>query len=411
MESEFVVGNNVNVAYGNFFGYNFEDSIVVNKKVVYSNLFTSVKPNVYEVTLKKSTASNEVEVLGNSVVGQNLYSIRNIDKFGIIKEGVKISEGDVLISKFAVFNLDIKKLEYVFILLLCGNFVRFIKNRSLIVPGGGEGRVVKTEVFSSIDGYFYLKIRIYTIEHRILKIGDKLCGFYGNKGVISYIANNKDLIYTSHGLFPDLITDAVGIPSRMNLGQLFENLFGVNCVYYGTKLSFINSQPFLKRTLKSNIYNSSRNLSYLFGLKKLYNCYSPGKLFVKNGMTGYNLKEPAFLGTARYFKLLHMVQDKLHYRTIGPYTEIMQQPVKGRTNNGGQRFGEMEIWALQAYGNSYTIREILAYKSDDIRARNSVLSYYNNHNLEKVTISEGLNNLINEMQSMSLMLEACLSSK
>lgn len=411
IDSNFTIGNNVNVAYGNFFGYNFEDSVVINRKVIYSHLFTSLKSDVYEVRFKKPVQSNEVEVLDCKAGYNNLYYLRNVDNYGVTREGIKVEEGDILVSKFVISHISNLNMSYTYILKLLGNAVRFVKNQSLSVPQGGEGRVVKTEVFSSPDYRFYLKVRFYIIQHRLLKVGDKLCGFYGNKGVISYIISNKDVIYTANGSYPDLITDAVGVPSRMNLGQLFENLFGLNCVHLGIKLSCINYQFFLKGIIKATLYNLTKNLTHLFGMKKFYNCYGPGKLFARNGLTGYSLKEPTFFGVVRYFKLLHMVDDKMHYRTIGPYTEIIQQPSKGKNNNGGQRFGEMEIWALQAYGNSYTIRELLTYKSDDIVARNSIVSYYNNQNLGKVTISEAFNNFTHEIHSLSLLLDKFITSK
>lgn len=410
IDSDFVTGNNVIVSYGNFFGYNFEDSIVLSKKVIYTHMFSSINSDVYELTFNTPYKYNSIEIPGINI-NNNLYHRKNTDKYGIIKEGTKVQENDILISKFILSEIFLKKSDYIFILSLFGHYIRIIKELSISVPNGGDGRIIKTEIFSSNNYYFYLKIRIYVVKHRLLKIGDKLCGFYGNKGIISYISSNKDLLYSINGIYPDLITDAIGIPSRMNLGQLFENLFGLSCTYHGVRLSFINRDPYLTKNLKRNIYVSLKNLAHLFGLKKIYNCYNPGKLSLRNGLTGYIIKEPSFLGIARYFKLLHMSEDKLHYRTTGPYTEILQQPVKGKSNIGGQRFGEMEIWALQAYGNSYTIREILSYKSDDIEARNSIKSYYNNQYLGKVTVSEGFNIFINEINSMFLNIETFISSK
>lgn len=237
-------------------------------------------------------------------------------------------------------------------------------DKSILTSFGNSGRIVKTELFSlpsKITSYtgHYLKCRIYICKQRLLSIGDKLCGRYGNKGVIAYISSTNDLPYTNTGIIPDIITDALGIPSRMNLGQIFEALFGLGCYFSNTRLCFSNIFNLPKFYLKTLLYNYLSKLKEKTGNFSIYNSYMPGQLFLRDGRTGYKLLEPSFLGMSKYSKLIHMVKDKIHYRTIGPYTELMQQPVKGRNKMGGQRFGEMEIWAMEAYGSSYNLRELL----------------------------------------------------
>lgn len=410
--SEFTAGNNLLVSYGNFFGYNFEDAIVINKKIVYTQLFTSLHFKIYEIMFN-SLNSNTFEVSTINSPKKSFFCKRNLDLFGIIKEGSKVLNNDVLVSKVLVNNLDISALPlFNLISILFGQEIRNIKDKSVVVSFGNSGRIVKTEIFSSpsnIISYagYYLKCRIYICKQRLLSVGDKLCGRYGNKGVIAYISSLNDLPYATTGIIPDIITDALGIPSRMNIGQLFENLFGLGCYFSNTRLCITNTFNLPKFYIKSLLYNYLSNLKETTGNILVYNSYSPGQSLLRDGRTGYKLVEPSFLGISKYSKLIHMIKDKIHYRTIGPYTEIMQQPVKGRNKIGGQRFGEMEIWAMEAYGSSYNLRELLNYKSDDIFARSSLLSNLTDNTiLESITVPEAFRTLLREIHSMNLNIEA-----
>lgn len=346
--SEFIAGNNLLVSYGNFFGYNFEDAIVINKKLVYSQLFSSLHFKVYEIIF---TLFNQqtFEVSTINVPKKNSFCMRNLDAFGIVKEGVKILSNDILISKMHINKLKLVSLPlFNLICILFGQEIRNIKDESIIVSSGDSGRVVKIEIFSFLNNISsssgpYLKCRIYICKQRLLSVGDKLCGRYGNKGVVAYISSSNDLPYSSTGIIPDIITDSLGIPSRMNIGQLLENLFGLSCYFYNIRLCISNMFNLPKFYFKALIYNYLNKLKNKIGNLFLYNSYLPGQILLRDGRTGYKIIEPSFLGVSKYSKLIHMVKDKIHYRTIGPYTEIMQQPVKGRNKLGGQRFGEMEI--------------------------------------------------------------------
>nr|ANN13289.1 RNA polymerase B [Cyclospora cayetanensis] len=412
--SEFTAGNNLLVSYGNFFGYNFEDAIVINKKIVYSQLFTSLHFKIYEVMFT-CIDRETFEISSINIPKKSFFSKRNLDFFGIIKEGSKVLNNDILVSKLLIRNINIYNLPlFNLISILFGQHLRNIKNKSTIVSFGNSGRVIKTEIFSSPSNFnsytgFYLKCRIYICNQRILSVGDKLCGRHGNKGVVAYISATNNLPYTT-GLIPDIITDALGIPSRMNIGQVFENLFGLGCFFTNTRMYISNTFNLPKFYIKTLLYNYLNKLKEKTGNLFLYNSYIPGQILLRDGRTGYKLLESSFLGVSKYSKLIHMVKDKIHYRTVGPYTELMQQPVKGRKKIGGQRFGEMEIWAMEAYGSSYNLREILNYKSDDICARSSLLSNItNNTNLENITIPESFRTLIREIHSMNLNIEAFTS--
>ena len=409
IDSESVLGNNLLISYGNFNGYNFEDALVINKRVVYKQLFTSLHFNVYETTFNLLN-EDFLEISSLNMLKSNAICTKNLDNLGIVKEGSKVLNNDVLISKLIIKPINI---SFISVLPLINTFfgeeIREFKDVSIRVPFGESGRVIKTELFSTpdlISSKFYLKCRLFICKQRILSVGDKLCGRYGNKGIIAYIASNNELPYTNRSFIPDIITDALGIPSRLNIGQLFESLFGLSCFIKNIRMCITNTFNIPKIYYKTLIYNTLSNLSKSKSLKGIYNSYIPGKILLRDGRTGYKLSEPSFLGVSKYSKLIHMVKDKVHYRIIGPYTDLLQQPVKGRSNLGGQRFGEMEIWALEAYGASYNLREVLNYKSDDINARESVQEMIlNNKPLVDISVPETFRLLIRELNGISLNIE------
>jgi len=262
--SEFTVGNTLLVCYGNFLGYNFEDAIVINKKVVYSQLFTSLHFNVYDVIfsiLNKDT----FEVPTINLPNKSYVYKRNLDSFGIIKEGSKVLNNDILVSKVCVSKLSFSTLPiFNLIYILFGQEIRNIKDKSIVTSFGNSGRIVRTEIFSvphkiSTSMGFYLKCRIYVCNQRLLSVGDKLCGRHGNKGIVAYIGSNNDLPYST-SLTPDIMTDALGIPSRMNIGQLFESLFGLGCYFKNTRMCLTNTFNLPKNYTKLLLYKYLKQL-------------------------------------------------------------------------------------------------------------------------------------------------------
>ena len=414
-DTEFNIGNNLNVAYGSYYGYEYEDALIISQKVLYKNIFTSIHFDIYE-TKYSNYPEHTPEYSTLDLPKRSSYQKRHLDELGIIKEGSKVLDGDILISKISVVNLTLEESPFSeLVYSLFGTNLRQIQDKSISVPVGNSGRVIKTELFavnnkkSLSPVQNYLILRIFVAKQRMLQIGDKLCGRHGNKGVISNIAEEADLPYNALSQYPDIITGPLGVPSRMNLGQLFESLFGYNCVLQDKRL-LINS--LLNTTLNSNytkayLYNSLQSLKYYTGNKSLLNPYLPGKLLLRDGRTGYRLKGGAFLGTLQYAKLIHMVKDKIHYRTFGPYTELTQQPIKGRGKGGGQRFGEMEVWALEAFGASYNLRELLTSKSDDLLSRHNLQEYLlNTTSLEPNSLPEAFKLIIRELHGLSLNLES-----
>ncbi|PFH30578.1 RNA polymerase B (apicoplast) [Besnoitia besnoiti] len=422
VDSEFAIGNNVLIYYGNFCGYDFEDAIIVSKKVLYQQMFSSLHIDIYEFNFCYNN-EHDIEFSTLEIPKQSYYIKKNLDSLGIIKEGEKILTGSVLLTKIKVTKptstyKPILKLIY----SIFGKTIRNIKDNSLYIQTGKNGRVSKIEFFlTNINSYSnkyknhnnsYLKCRIFICKQRFLTVGDKLCGRYGNKGILSYIAENTDLPFLQNSLYPDIIVGALGIPSRMNLGQLFEALIGKISFSYNIRIlpSFTGSSNSYFNYLKLLIYNFLMFSSFKKGSNWLYNFSLPGKFCIRDGRTGTKLKSSVLCGVSRYSKLIHMVKDKLHFRTTGPYTEILQQPLKGKRNLGGQRFGEMEIWALEAFGAAYNLKEILNYKSDDCFARNSLQDYllFKNTELQNSTITESFRVILKEFNGLILNLELFL---
>ncbi|PHJ25390.1 rna polymerase (apicoplast) [Cystoisospora suis] len=418
IDSEFSIGNNLLIYYGNFCGYDFEDALIVTKKVLYQQLFTSLHIDIYEINFFYNNQNN-VEFSTLEIPKQSSYNKKFLDFLGIIKEGVKVLNNNILITKIKILPTTCSYIPVIkLIYLIFGEEIRNIQDNSLYIQTGKSGIVSKIELFLLNKNLYkmhtniYLKCRIFVCRQRFLTVGDKLCGRYGNKGILSYIAENVDVPFTQNSNYPDIIVGALGIPSRMNLGQLFEALCGKISYFYNIRImpSFILHTNLISNYIKTIIYNFLINSKIKKGFNWVYNSYAPGKFFIRDGRTGNKLKYSVFCGVARYSKLIHMVKDKLHFRTIGPYTEIIQQPVKGKKNLGGQRFGEMEIWALEAFGASYNLKEILNYKSDDCYARNNLQEYLlnRNNNLKNSTITESFRSIIKEFNGLILNLELFL---
>nr|QEM01699.1 plastid-encoded DNA-directed RNA polymerase beta [Nephromyces sp. ex Molgula occidentalis] len=408
--SEFSIGNNLFVLYGSFLGYDFEDALIVNKTLINNNLFSSLHMDIYEIPFELST-NKCLEFTSNKIPKYSSYVKRNLNSFGFIKEGSKVIENDLLWAKCTFNKLKYTKesLQY-FLFILFGSRLRNIKDTSLSIALGHSGRVVKIEMIIDkklLNQTQYLKLRFFIIKQRLLEIGDKLWGRYGNKGVLAHIAHSADLPYTENGLYPDIITSSIGVPSRMNIGQLFETLIGLNCFYTNTRFWINNNlnSYFGANYLKILLYNYLKQGALLTGYN--FNSYSTGKISFRDGRTGFPIKGACLFGCSLYMKLIHMIKDKIHYRTIGPYSSVIQQPIKGRSKKGGQRFGEMEVWALEAFGAAYNLKELLSIKSDDIQGRFNLQEYLlYNYNLTKSSIPEAFHLLMTELKGLALNIEA-----
>nr|QEM01902.1 plastid-encoded DNA-directed RNA polymerase beta [Nephromyces sp. ex Molgula occidentalis] len=413
-DNEFTLGNNCFVLYNSYKGYEFEDALIINKKLIEENIFSSLHMKCYEISCLYNY-NNFLEIISFKLPKYNKFLKRNLDNYGIIKEGSKILDNDILCGKLRFYNLTKNQESLGFFLFnLFGYKLRNIKDNSIFISLGNSGRVVKLELFStnySINELnIYLKLRIFIIKQRILEVGDKLWGRYGNKGVIAHIANSIDLPFTADSIIPDLITTSIGVPSRMNIGQLYETLFGLNCNYLDKRILIKNNLNYKLGTnyLKLLLYDYLKQINLYKGISN-FSSYNYGKSILFDGKTGKKLKGSVLLGTSFYTKLIHMVKEKIHYRTIGPYTSLTQQPIKSRSKQGGQRFGEMEVWALEAFGASYNLKELFTLKSDNIQGRLNLQEYLlDNLSLKNSTLSESFYLIINELKSLSLNIESLI---
>nr|QEM01843.1 plastid-encoded DNA-directed RNA polymerase beta [Nephromyces sp. ex Molgula occidentalis] len=417
IDNEFSIGNNCFILYGSYLGYDFEDALIINKNLLKNHIFTSLHLNSYEIScLYEGDSYSEITTW--KVPKYTTYAKRNLDKFGIIKEGSKVLEDDLILGKIRLYNLN-NKLESLgkFLYVLFGHQLRNIKDTSVLISSGNAGRVAKIELFSNSnvfkDPNSYLKFKIFIIKQRILEIGDKLWGRYGNKGVIAHIADPVDLPYTEDSITPDIITTSVGVPSRMNLGQLYESLFGLNFYYLDKRILLQNNlnSKLGSNYLKTLLYNYLKQLNIYQGMSQ-FNSYNFGKSQLFNGKTGKMLKGTSLLGVSFYTKLIHMVKEKVHYRTIGPYSNITQQPIKSRSKKGAQRFGEMEVWALEAFGAAYNLKELFTFKSDNIKARFNLQEYLlYNLPLKSSILSESFYLILNQLKSLALNIETLIVSE
>lgn len=403
--SELSLGNPCLILYGSYFGYDYEDSLIISQNLMYNHIFSSLHFFICELSF---SYLNTMEYSTLKIPNTTIDLQKNLDKVGIIKEGSYVSDKTVLISKIikkvASYNFSFKYL----INNLFGDFIYFIKDESIKSSEENTGRIIKTEVYikNSLNYTKYLVIRIFIGKIKIINLGDKLCGRHGNKGIVSYIINSIDMPYTNEGIVPDIITGCLGIPSRMNISQLFEGLLGLSGYYLNNRYCITYNLEALYgiNYLKLFIYSKLNNTSILTSFKKIYNSYIPGKISVKDGRTGETLNGSCCFGIVQFFKLIHMSKNKISYRTIGPYSEISQQPFKGKSRKGGQRFGEMEVWALEAFGNTYTLKELLDFRSDDLIAREEFFNMinYGFDYIKKSTISETFKIIYKELQSLSL---------
>nr|BAL70587.1 DNA-directed RNA polymerase B subunit [Plasmodium malariae] len=409
--SEYSLGNNLLIGYGSYLGYEYEDAIIINKKILYNNLYTSLHLNIYEISL--NIINNIPEICSINISKAHYKNKKNLDKYGIIKEGTFLLSNNILVSKLIIipFILNNKSLINI-INFLFGNKLRIFKNKPIVSTIYDMGRIIKIEIISDYlynklkNNNLYLKIRIYIGIQKYLQLGDKICNRHGNKGVISYINEINDMPYLNNKIQPDLFISSISIPSRINIGQIFEGIYGLNSLYN-------NNRYIISNNLNKIYYNNYINIFnyYKYNYNNNYNIikmsYNYNKFFLKNPFTGHLINNSICLNNIYYYKLIHMIKDKLRYRFIGLYSELTQQPIKGNTKQGGQRFGEMEVWALEAFGASFLFKEFFTYKSDDIKSRKLLKNYlFNNNKIKTTFISETFKLILKELQSLTINIEA-----
>jgi DNA-directed RNA polymerase subunit beta len=377
-DGELSLGRNLLIAYMPWEGYNYEDAIVINERLIFDDCLTSIHIEEHETNL--SYSANGSEKLTKNLPHLTSYVRRHLDERGIVKIGSYIKEHDILVGKLTPCEEDTSP-EAKLLKALYGQKKPSFRDTSLRVPHGTEGRVIDVRIFStnllgkdepSFPTYCEI-IRIYVAQIRKIQVGDKLAGRHGNKGIVSRILPRQDMPYLPDGTPIDIIFNPLGVPSRMNVGQVFECLLGLAGEKLGKRFKISPfdeiygveaSRVLVNQKLKEAAIKTNENW--------IFNTSSPGKILLRDGRTGEYFDNPITVGKSYILKLIHLVEDKIHARATGPYSMITEQPLAGKSQKGGQRFGEMEVWALEAYGCSNTLQELLTIKSDDIDGRNDM---------------------------------------
>ena len=391
-KGELALGKNVVVAFTTFNGYNYEDAVIMNERLVKDDVYTSLHIEDYELQCRDTKLGPEEITRDIPNVGEEAR--KNLDEHGIVRIGTEVHEGDILVGKVTPKGMADLTSEEKLLHAIFGEKTREVRNSSLTVPHGGDGVVHDVKVYTKDDNDdlpsgVSMVVRVYIIQKRKIQVGDKMSGRHGNKGVISLILPSEDMPFLPDGTPVDIMLNPQGVPSRMNIGQILELHLGMA----GKKLGVHFATPVLDGAKEEDIAAAMKEA----GMDP------DGKTVLYDGRTGEEFDSRISVGVMYMIKLHHMVDDKLHARATGPYSLVTQQPLGGKAQLGGQRFGEMEVWALEAYGASHVLQEILTYKSDDVVGRVKVYeALVKGQPLPKPGIPEAFRVLIKEFQALGL---------
>ena len=404
---ELALGQNIVVAYVPWEGYNYEDAFLISERLVYNDVYTSVHIEKYEIEARQTKLGSEEITRDLPNVGE--YSLRKLDDNGIIVIGSWVESGDILVGKVTPKGESDQPPEGKLLRAIFGEKAKDVRDTSLRVPNGGKGRILDVRIFTREKGDELptganIVIRVYVAQTRKIQVGDKMAGRHGNKGIISRILPRQDMPYLPDGTPVDLVLNPLGVPSRMNVGQIFESLLGLAAEHLNKRFKIV---PFdemhgaeASRVLINNKLMDARNLS---GKDWIFDLQHPGKIRLFDGRTGEPFDNPVMVGISYMLKLVHLVDDKIHARSTGPYSMVTQQPLGGKAQHGGQRLGEMEVWALEAFGASYTLQELLTVKSDDMQGRNETLNaIVKGKPIPRPGTPESFKVLMRELQSLGL---------
>jgi DNA-directed RNA polymerase subunit beta len=404
---EIALGQNILVAYMPWEGYNYEDALLINERLVYADLFTSIHIEKYDLEVRETKIG--IEELTNDLPNINEQATKYLDENGIICKGTFVRSGDILVGKVTPSEEVDEIPEGRLLRAIFGEKIPSVIDNSLRVPNGSYGRVLDIRIFSRENGDELpistdSIVRVFLAQIRKIQIGDKMAGRHGNKGIISRILAREDMPYLPNGEPIDLILNPLGVPSRMNVGQLFEGLFGFAGDNLDKRFKIIPFDEMYGVEASRILVNNALQKAKQYTKKSwVYNEYTPGKISLKDGRTGEYFDNPVTVCKSYILKLIHLVDDKIHARSTGPYSLVTQQPLGGRSQQGGQRFGEMEVWALEAFGAAYTLQEILTLKSDDMHGRNEALSaIIKGEQIPQPGIPESFKVLILELRSLGL---------
>lgn len=389
---EMALGKNIRIAFMNWEGYNYEDAMLISEDLVINDTLTSVHIEEYESEARETKLGAEEISRDIPNVGEDM--LKDLDERGIIRIGAEVRAGDILVGKVTPKGETELSPEERLLRAIFGEKAREVRDTSLRVPHGEAGIVIDVRTFTRENGDelnpgVNEMVRVYVATKRKISVGDKMCGRHGNKGVISRILPREDMPYLPDGTPIEIVLNPLGVPSRMNLGQVLEVHLGLAA----KKLEWHVATPVFDGANEEDIASALREAGYP----------EDGKIQLKDGRTGENYDGPVTVGYMYMLKLHHLVDEKIHARSTGPYSLVTQQPLGGKAQFGGQRFGEMEVWALEAYGAAHTLQEMLTIKSDDIVGRvKTYESIVKGDNIPEPGIPESFKVLIKELQSLAL---------
>ena len=389
---EMALGRNVLIGFSTWEGYNFEDAILISERLVKEDVFTSIHIEEYSCECRDTKLGPEEITRDIPNVGDD--ALKDLDEDGIVRIGAKVRPGDILVGKVTPKGETELTAEERLLRAIFGEKSREVRDTSLRVPHGEEGTIVDVKVFTretseELGPGVNQSIRIYIATKRKISVGDKMSGRHGNKGVISRILPEEDMPFLPDGTPIDIVLNPMGVPSRMNLGQVLEVHLGMAARALGWKV-------------ETPVFDGAKDYEIQELLEKA-GLSKDGKTIVYDGRTGEEFDHPITVGIMYMLKLHHLVDDKIHARSTGPYSLVTQQPLGGKAQFGGQRFGEMEVWALEAYGAAYTLQEMITTKSDDVVGRvKTYEAIVKGENIPKPGIPEGFKVLVKELEALGL---------
>ena len=391
-QGEIALGRNILVGFMTWEGYNYEDAVLLNERMVREDVYTSIHIEEYEIDARDTKLGPEEITRDIPNVGED--ALKDLDERGIIRIGAEVRSGDILVGKVTPKGETDLTAEERLLRAIFGEKAREVRDTSLKVPHGESGIVVDAKVFTREAGDelgpgVNEVVRVYIAQKRKISVGDKMAGRHGNKGVVSRILPQEDMPFLPDGTPLDIVLNPLGVPSRMNIGQVLE----VHLGYAAKTLGWKVATPIFDGANEQDIADALAQA----GLD------SEGKSWLYDGRTGERFDNKVTVGYVYFMKLHHLVDDKIHARSTGPYSLVTQQPLGGKAQFGGQRFGEMEVWALEAYGATYTLQEILTVKSDDVTGRvQTYEAIVKGHNVPKPGVPESFKVLVKELQSLCL---------
>ena len=391
-KGELALGRNILIAFMTWEGYNYEDAIIMSERLVKDDVYTSIHIEEYEAEARDTKLGPEEITRDIPNVGDD--ALKNLDEDGIVRVGAEVKNGDILVGKVTPKGMTELSAEERLLHAIFGEKAREVRDTSLRVPHGAGGIVLDVKVFNREDGDelppgVNKLVRVYIVQKRKISEGDKMAGRHGNKGVISKLLPEEDMPFLPDGTPIDILLNPLGVPSRMNIGQVLEAHLGIAA----KKLGIHVATPVFDGATEDDVLDTLEEA----GLSR------DGKAVLYDGRTGERFDNEVAVGIAYLLKLSHMVDDKIHARSTGPYSLVTQQPLGGKAQFGGQRFGEMEVWALEAYGASYTLQELLTVKSDDVVGRvQTYEAIVKGENIPEPGVPESFKVLIKELQSLGM---------